>query len=162
MQRIRFEMLRLRAYTGDSAFEVFGDLGTGSVDVAHPLTPRAVAIFPEFVLRLGHLLDGHVVGRHLDGVDWDGHLEGSHLRDEHLFPASSQVFDTPGYVFGRFLHEVKVLDGAGNVSSATGDARTVNAAPPSPECVRRSGYDVGTDVATFAFEASRFMPVRGS
>jgi hypothetical protein len=162
MQRVRLEALRLRNLPGDSVFDVFGDLGTGVVDTERPLTPRPIALFPEFTPRQGHLRDGWLSDRHLDGVDPDGHVEADHLKSEHFQPAAGRFFDTPGYVFGRFLHEVNVTDGAGNTSVAESFAVTVNAAPTRPECVQRTGYDAEQDVVTFAFAPSRFAPIRGA
>lgn len=161
MQRARIMVNRLRRYSADASFEVFGDLGSGLIDAAHPLTPRPVRLHPEAAPRAGHLSDGHLTLRHLDSVDPDGRFEGVHLFDEHLYPASAVTFDTPPYVFGRFLHEVRMSDGAGNVSAAASRAITVNGAPTVPECVTRSGYDAASDRITFSFTPSRFIPVGG-
>ena len=142
-------------------FEVFGDLGSGTIDYLHPLTPRPVALWPDAGPRAGHLLDGHLTIRHADGVNPDGHVEDEHLRGEHLYPALTVTFDTPGYVFGLFQHAVTLSDGAGNASPATSSGITVNAAPTVPEGVARSGYDSMTDRLTLSFRSSRFDPVSG-
>ncbi len=161
MQRVEVRVDRLRRYSSDAVFEVFGDLGTGSVDFAHALTPRPVGLWPEAVRQRGHMRDGHVSARHLDGVRPDGHLESTYLEGEHLYPALAAVFETPGYVFGRFLHAVKMSDGSGNESVATTSGITVNSAPTVPECMRRTAYDAGTDRLTFSFVPSRFEPISG-
>lgn len=161
MQRVRVGISRLRRYSSDTVFEVFGDLGDGTIDYLHPLTPRPVALWPDAGPRDGHLLDGHLTIRHADGVNPDGHIEDEHLSGEHLYPALTVTFDTPGYVFGRFQHAVKLSDGAGNESSATSAVLTVNSAPTVPEGVTRSGYDSLTDQLTFLFRPSRFEPVSG-
>jgi hypothetical protein len=161
MQRVRVAVGRLRKYASDVAFEVFGDLGTGTIDFDHPLTPRPVALWPGAARRVGHLSDGHLALRHLDSVSPDGHLESGHEETEHLLPAIAVTFDTPAYVFGRFQHAVTVSDGAGNASAASTAAVTVNSSPTIPEGVTRSGYDAQTDRVTFSFVASRFTPVSG-
>ena len=161
MQRVRIEVDRLRRYASDTTFDVFGDLGTGVIDLVHPLTPRRFPLWPEAEPRRGHLVDGHLVVRHLDGVSPDGHLDGAHLRGEHLLPAAAVTFDTPWYVFGRFGHSIVMYDGAGNASSATTVVVVINSDPRPPGCVRRSGYDAATDVLTFSFSPSRFEPVPG-
>lgn len=161
MQRVRVRVSRLRRYNADTVFEVFGDLGIDPIDYLHPLTPRPVALWPEAARRGGHLLNGHLTIRHLDSVDPDGHLEGTHLQGDHLYPALEVTFDTPAYVFGRFFHGVKMLDGAGNESAPSVVGITINSAPTVPGCVKRAGYDAVTDRLTFSFVASRFEPVPG-
>ncbi len=161
MQRVRVQVERIRAYAGDATFEVFGDLGTGVVDFDRPLTPRPVRLWPEAERRAGHVLDGHLVVRHLDAINPDGHVEGEHLGAEHLYPAAVVAYETPGYVFGRFQHAVRMVDGAGNVSPSAFAIVTVNSAPTVPLGVTRSGYDAVTDQVSFAFVPSRFDPVAG-
>ena len=161
MQRVRVGVSRLRRYDGQTRFEVFGDLGGGTVDFDHPLTPRPVALWPEAAPRAGHLLDAHLVVRHLDSVDPDGHLDGVHLEAEHLWPALLVTYDTPGYVFGRFAHAVKMSDGSGNVSASSTAAVTINCSPTVPACVTRSGYEPVDDRLTFTFGPSRFEPISG-
>jgi hypothetical protein len=161
MQRVRISVERLRSYGGDTVFEVYGNLGTGPIDFFHPLTPRPVALWPQAARRSGHLLDGHVSLRHTDSVDPDGHLEGAHLRGGHLHPALAVTFDTPPYVFGRFEHAVRMVDGAGNESEPTIVSVTVNSAPSVPGCPARSGYDPQADRLTFWFCPSRFEAVPG-
>ncbi len=156
MQRVRIQVPRLRCYGADTGFQVYGDGGTGTIDYAHPLTPQVVALWPEAERRAGHLSDGHLMIRHLDGMDPDGHLEGTHLSDNHLTPAGEIHFDTPAYVFGRFRHGVRMVDGAGNESAATETVVSVNGAPTAPACVERAGYDALGDVVAFTFTAGRF------
>lgn len=162
MQRVKIKVERWRRFNADAAFEVFGDYGSGTIDYAHPMTPRPVALWPEAGTRAGHLLDGHLTPRHLDGVGSDGHLDGSHLTQEHLFPAMEMGFESPAYVFGRFQHAVRMDDGAQNASSAVVAAVTVNSAPSRPRCVSRGSYDGTTGRLTFNFSPSRFEPIRGS
>lgn len=161
MQRVRVKVLRSRAFNSDASFEVFGDLGTGTIDFDHPMTPRPVALWPEASPRRGHLLDSHLNLRHVDGVDPDGHLEAEHLNSDHQQPAMAAIYDTPSYVFGRFQHAVVMQDGAGNVSAPSVAAVTVNSAPIVPQCVKRDSYNDTTDQITFSFEPSRFMPISG-
>ena len=161
MQRVRVTVDRMRQYSAGTVFEVFGDLGSDPIDDLHPLTPRPVALWPEAARRGGHLLDGHLALRHLDSVDPDGHLEGAHLRGDHLYPALGVTFDTPGYVFGRFMHAVRMSDGVGNMSAASVVGITINSSPTVPGCLTRAGYDPVTDRLTLSFAASRFEPVSG-
>jgi hypothetical protein len=161
MRRVRVTVPRLRRYSSDVTFEVFGDLGEAGIDFVYPLTPRPVALWPEAGARGGHLLDGHLTLRHLDGVDRDGHLEGAHLEAEHLYPAMGVYYDTPEYVFGRYGHAVKMYDGAGNASAETVSAITVNEAPSAPAEMARAAYDAGSDRISFAFAPGRFEAVAG-
>ena len=161
MQRVRVSVSRLRQDNAGTVFEVFSNWGRGQVDYLHPATPRPVMLWPEAAPRDGHLLNGHLTARHLDSVDPDGHLEGVHLRGNHLYPALAVTFDTPAYVFGRFVHAVRMSDGAGNGSSASVVAITVNGAPTVPERVIRAGYNPETDQLILSFSASRFEPVPG-
>ena len=163
MVRVRLTVLRLRRYTSDTAFEAYGDLGTGQIDYDHPLAPGRVRFWPEAGERNGHLRDAHLTLRHLDSVGPDGHLETLHLSAEHLWPAWPMVVESSAYVFGRFDHAVKVFDGAGNVSSdppAT-HAQLVNTAPAAPRRLKCVAYDSETDEVTFSFHGSRFEPIRG-
>lgn len=161
MQRVEIQVDRLRRYSADTSFDIYGDLGTGVIDEDHPLTPHPVRLWPQAATRRGHALDGHLSSRHLDSVDPDGHLEGTHLEDEHLYPARAATFATPWYVFGRFRHAIKMADGAGNVSNGVEAAITINSAPTVPLCVTRKEYDKDIDLLTFSFEPSRFAAMRG-
>lgn len=163
MVRVRLTVLRLRRYSSDTGFEVYGDLGTGEIDYEHPLPPGAVRFWPESGERNGHLRDGHLALRHLDSVDTDGHLETLHVEAEHLYPAWPIVVDSPSYVFGYFDHAVKIFDGAGNVSSdpPAQYAAVVNTAPVTPRGLKCVGYDDAAEQATFSFHGSRFEAIRG-
>jgi hypothetical protein len=161
MQRVRFEVARLRRYASDVRFEVFGDLGSGEIDYDHALTPSPVRLWSGAPEVVGNVLDGHLTGRHLDHVWPDGHLSGVHLGGEHLYPAVVFVFDSPAYVFGRFQHAVVMSDGAGNSSSVEFGAVIVNSGPKVPQCVARGAYDAATDRQTLTFESVRFGPIVG-
>ncbi len=161
MQRVRVTVRRSRSFNADATFEVFGNLGSGTIDFVHPMTPRSVALWPDGAPRRGHLLDAHLVLRHLDSVGPDGHLESGHVQSAHLQPAMDVFYDTPAYVFGRFQHGVVMSDGAGNASPPTVAAVTVNSSPTVPQCVTRLGYDGVADQITFSFEPSRFDAISG-
>jgi len=161
MRRVRIGVERLRRYAADTSFQVYGDYGSGPIDFVHAMTPRAVALWPEAARRAGHVRDGHLSLRHLDSVDPDGHLEGLHVGGEHFYPALEVSYDTPAYVFGRFTHAVRMVDGAGNESGSATAAVTINAAPTVPGCVARASYDSLSDQITFSFWPSRFEPVPG-
>ena len=164
MQRVEFQVMRLRRYHGDAAFEVYGDLGSGSVDLDRPFPPGRVRMWPEAAARRGHLLDGHVALRHLDSADPDGHVETLHLLGEHLYPAWPVRCESPGYVFGRFQHAVRVFDGVGNVDlySQAEFVTTISTSPTVPRRCRRSSYDSQADRVEIAFEPSRFAPIVGN
>ena len=159
MQRIAIGVSRLRRYSSDVSFEVLGDLGSGELDAAHPLTAGPVRLWPDAAPRAGHLLDGHLMAPHSDSVDPDGHLEAGHVMGEHLWPAIATVFESPGYVFGRFGHGVRMRDGVGNESGVAESAVTVNSSPRAPRFVTRVGNEEGSDQVVFEFEPVRFEPV---
>ncbi len=161
MRRVRVKVQRTRAFNGDASFEVFGDLGTGTIDYDHPLSPRPIALWPEASPRSGHVRDGHLTLRHLDGACGDGHVDAGHVASDHLQPALDVIYDTPAYVFGRFQHAVVMRDAAGNTSSPTVAAITINSAPTVPQCLARNSYNAVTDQITFSFEPSRFQPISG-
>jgi hypothetical protein len=100
--------------------------------------------------------------RHLDSVVPDGWLEGVHLADEHHYPGAEVVVESPGYVFGRFVHAVRMVDGAGNVSGTSESSVTVNSSPTIPTLVRRGSYDEGLDQISFSFQGSRFDGLLGT
>jgi hypothetical protein len=156
MQRVEIMVPRRRAYHGDAGFDVFGDGGTGTVDFSAALNDRRVRMWgAEAVLR-GHLRDGHLMLRHVDGVDRDGHLAGAHLNDDHLEPAGLVRVQVGRYYFGRFRHAVKVYDGVGNASGATaGEVETViNSWPDEGFDLAASSYSAGSDQMTFSFSPS--------
>ena len=163
MIRVRFTVLRLRRYASDAWLELYGDLGGGELDYAHPLGPGPIRFWPEAGGRGGHLCDAHLSVRHLDAVDPDGHLETAHLESEHLWPAWPIVVESPAYVFGKFDHAIRVYDEAGNVA---GDAPlrhvvVVNSAPAIPRGLKHRGSDPATSQVTFSFHGSRFAAIRG-
>lgn len=162
MQRVRLLISRTLNLPADTAFEFFGDLGSGSIDYDHPLPPGKTWLWPMAPPRPGHLEEGHLIARHLDSVRVDGHLEGPHLTAGHLEPVLAVAVESPRYGFGRFQHALRMIDGAGNVSPpAIVDTRTINAAPDAPRRLRRSGWDDADASVTFIFDPVRFRPVPG-
>ena len=163
MQRVRFVVPRLAVYGSDVAVELYGDLGSGTIDFDHPLPPGRARLWPG-AAHGGHLDGGHVVARHLDAVDADGHFAGAHLVADHLDPVEAIVLESPRYVFGRFRHALRMFDGVGNASGAAPAefAHTVNAAPRAPGDLRRAGYDALSGVITFGFSGVRFDAVAGA
>lgn len=162
MQRVRLTIPRTADFASDAAFEVYGDLGSGTVEVNHPLPPGRVRLWQAADPRAGHVLDAHLVSRHLDSVDAEGHFEGRHLCDAHLAPALPVNLESPRYVFGRFLHRIRMFDGAGNAAGSDVDvAVTVNSAPQPPAGLRRIGWDEQARRITFAFNPVRFHAVAG-
>ncbi len=164
MKRIRFSVPRLGSYSADTGFELCGDLGGGTIDYSKPLPPGRARLWLEARDRAGHLLDGHLIGRHFDAVDADGHLEGMHLWDAHLEPVLPVVVESPRYVFGRFRHAIRMFDGTGNASSGapTEHVCTINDSPPIPRGFKRSGWDSAGKRFRFALEPVRFGAVAGS
>jgi hypothetical protein len=163
MQRVTTDILRLRRFSSDTTFAVFGDLRAGAIDLAHPLPPGPQGLWPAAAPRAGHLLDAHLLTRHLDSVCPDGHLNTLHLRGEHLYPARPVRFASPGYVFGRFRHAVRMYDGAGNAAGEVPLADiTVNSNPTPPHDGRVESYDPQADRITMAFRPGRFRPLPGN
>jgi hypothetical protein len=164
MQRVEIDILRLRRYASDAAFAVYGDLGSGSIDYDHPLPPGVVPLWPAAAPPDGHLRDGHLVLRHLDDVSPDGHLQTLHLRAEHLYPAWPITCASPGYVFGRFGHTVRMCDGAGNWTGQSEPivALTINSNPTVPTCCHRASFDAQADEVRLTFQPSRFAPIPGN
>ena len=162
MQRVRLLIPRMIDYPADTAFELFGDLGSGAIDYDHPLPPGQVRLWPEAPPRAGHLEEGHLIARHLDSVRVDGHLEGVHLTAEHLDPVLAVAVVSPRYVFGRFKHALRMIDSAGNASpNSVVDTRTINTAPDAPRGLRRTGWDGGNASVKFTFDPVRFNAVPG-
>lgn len=163
MKRVRFLVPRDVTYSSDVAFELYGDLGSGTVDFTRPLPPGRVRLWPEGAPRTGHLRDGHLMLRHVDSVDVDGHLEGTHLWDGHLQPVLAVVVDSPRYVFGRFRHAIRMFDGAGNTSAQAPveHVQTINAAPSAPRGLKRVGWDGAGQRLLFSFDPVRFNAVAG-
>lgn len=160
MQSICIRVPRLRQYPSDHAFEVYGDLGGGGIDYDRPLTDRKQRLWPEAEPQPGHLLGGHLMVRHLDGIEPDGHLQGAHLGDRHLWPAVDVRFVTREYIFGRFQHEVRIVSGVGNMAPAGSvvHEQTINSSPPVPTSFKVTSYDSDNDQATFSFQPVRFSP----
>lgn len=156
MQSVRLLVPRRKEYRGGDGFEVFGNGGSGAIDFSKPVTNRRVLLWSEAAGRRGHLLDGHLMLRHLDSVDRDGHLSGIHLNDEHLMPAGVIQVEVGRYVLGRFLHAVRTVDGAGNWSSDTPVTLTtvINSCPDRPGRLVALLHDAEADQLTFSFEAS--------
>lgn len=164
MKRLRFSMLRLPAFAADTSVEMYGDLGSGTIDYTKPLLPGRVRLWPAASGRMGHLFDAHLAVGHLDNVVEDGHLSGGHLLDEHLTPSLAIVFHSPRYVFGRFQHAFRFMDASGNGSAegAVIFAHTVNEAPDAPRAIRRSGWIAASKQVRFALKAVRFAAVAGA
>ncbi|MCA9252835.1 MAG: hypothetical protein KDA54_17030 [Phycisphaerales bacterium] len=164
MQRVRILVARHPEGPSDVAVEWFGDLGGGTVDHTRLLPPGRQKLWPECAPHVGHLLVGHLMVGHVDTVRDDGHLEVLHLGDGHLQAGFALVLESPRYVFGRFRHALRMLDGAGN---ATGDdalvfAHTVNSSPPVPQNLRRSQWNAATSQLEFMFTPVRFKPIVGN
>lgn len=164
MKRLRFDLARLPVFSSDTSLALFGDLGSGTVDLTRPLPPGLVRFWPAAAGRAGHLIDGHVVAGHLDGVVADGHLTGGHELDGHLTPSLVVSVSSPRYVFGRFRHELRFFDGAGNVTAAGAQAfvHTINEAPDVPDAPRRIGWDAAKKRVCFAINPVRFVAVAGA
>ncbi len=156
MQRVRLVVLRSGRFAPDEGFHVYGDGGTGIMDWAHPVTPRRILFWDDLVPQAGHLLGGHMTGRHVGGVPRDGHLEGTHLYDGHLEPALAIFFETEPHVFGRFRHAVVTEDAAGNAQTAgaTVYERVIHAEPLPARDLRPTAFDEGSGRLTFAFTPS--------
>jgi len=164
MRRVELDIPRLRRYSADVAFEVYGDLGAGVMDYDHPLPPGRVPLWPAAAPRAGHLLDGHLALRHLDSVACDGHLDTLHLEAEHLYPARPIWFLSPGYVFGRFAHAVRMFDGAGNHDGQSEPVATftINEAPTAPTSCHQWLADGQTGQVEVFFEPGRFVTRAGN
>ena len=163
MRKVTIDILRLRRFSSDTTFAVFGDLGAGAVDLGRPLPPGRQVLWPTAAPRAGHLLDAHLLTRHLESVCPDGHLDTLHLRAEHLYPARPVRFASPGYAFGRFRHAVRMYDGAGNAANAVPLVDiTVNSNPTPPQDCRVESYDPQEDRLTLAFRPGRFRPLPGN
>jgi len=164
MKRIRFLIPRGAAYSADTSFELYGDLGSGAMDYDRPLPPGRVRLWLESASRPGHLREAHLIVRHLDNVDVDGHLENVHLTGEHLDPVLAVVVESPRYVFGRFSHAWRMFDGAGNTApqSPPGHVETINEAPAIPRGLKRVSWDGETRRLRLSFERVRFEAVAGS
>ncbi len=164
MERIHIFVARDPEGPSDVAVEWHADLGNGSVDFSRPLPPGRQKLWPERLKRIGHLFDGHVMIGHLDSTHADGHVEVSHLGDGHLHAGYALVLQSPRYVFGRFRHALRMFDGAGNATDegAVVTAHTVNASPPIPSRLRRTGWNAASLQLQFAFEPVRFNPVIGN
>ncbi len=156
MQAVQIAVPRRRAYTAGDAFDVFGDGGTGTFDFAQPRLDRRVPLWPEAMPGAGHILDGHLTGRHLDAIDPDGHLEGVHLHDDHHWPAAPIVAETCRYMFGAFKHAVRMYDAQGNASAdAPAEVTTViNSSPLAPRGFAKDSYDKGAGRMVMAFTPS--------
>lgn len=153
MQRVRISVFRGSAGSGGDTFVVYGDGGTGVMNYEEPLTPMPVALWPGAAAHPGHLGGRHLVTGHLDTAGRDAHLEGLHLYGEHLRPSAAVVFDTDGYVFGAFAHQVFLADSEGNVAAAGSPVRVtvINSRPPAPEDVRLEEYQGASDQVVFTF-----------
>lgn len=163
MKRLQFNVPRLRSYSADAAFELYGDLGSGTIDYEHPLPPGRVRLWPAAALLRGHLLDAHLGAAHLDAAVRDGHLHDIHLWGGHLEPVLAVAVASPRYVFGRFRHAIRMFDAAGNGSAigATEFAHTINESPPIAATLRRVGWDDVDGRVLFYFEPVRFHAVAG-
>ena len=162
MKQVWFHIPRSRLQPSDTAVELCGDLGTGVIDYGRPLPPGRMRLWPAATVRVGHMLDGHLVARHLDDVDEDGHLEDMHLGSAHLEPELAMSLASPRYVFGRFRHALRWLDGAGNTSQAIERAVTINDSPDAPKALRRRGWNDETKQLVFEFRGVRFEAVAGA
>jgi len=156
MQSVRLLVPRETEFRGGDGFDVFGDGGGGAIDFSAPLVPRRMRLWAESAGRRGHVLDGHLVLRHLDSVDPDGHLTGLHFHDRFLMPGGALAVEVGRYVFGRFLHAVRMYDAYGNTHGAapvTLDT-VINSVPARPRRLTAKSYDPVGDRVTFSFEPS--------
>ena len=156
MQSVRILIPRRTEYRAGDVFDVFGNGGSGAIDFLNPLTSRRLMVWPETADRRGHLLDGHLTNKHLDGIRPDGHLEGIHLNDRFLMPAGALLVEVGRYVFGRFDHAVPLYARFGNPPAPPPrPLSTVSTSRPSaPERLSAQSYDAGNDQVTFSFEPS--------
>lgn len=156
MQSVRILIPRKTEYRAGDAFDVFGNGGSGAIDFLNPLTSRKLMLWPESAERRGHLLDGHLTMKHLDGIRPDGHLDGIHLNDRFLMPAGARLVEVGRYVFGRFDHAVRLYDRFGNthVQTPVTLSTVINSSPSAPERLTAQSHDAGSDQMTFSFEPS--------
>lgn len=156
MQSVRIGIVRGRAFRSSDGFEIYGDGGTGKMDLDHPVSTRRVLLWPEACPMAGHLLDGHVVARHLDAIRPDGHLEGTHLLDACLYPAAVIGEEVGPYVFGRFRFAVVTQDAAGNreTNEVAINEVVVNCESAPARRLRPTAYEAGSGRMMFAFEPS--------
>lgn len=156
MQCIQISVVRDSRFRSVDGFHIFGDRGTGTIDWAHPITPRRVLFWEDALPMLPHLLGGHVMGHHLDSIFREGHLAGTHLLDGHQQPAGVSVFETESLVYGRFRFVVLPMDELGNQRfwEATTHECVVNSYPPPASNFVAETYDQDTGVLTFSFTPS--------
>jgi hypothetical protein len=156
MESVAIEIPRRRSVRGGDRCQVFGDGGTGVIDMTSPLTDRPLPYWEGLPEHSSHLLGGHLAERHLDNVAPDGHLSGRHLTAEHLWPARSLVFVTRPFCFGLFGFAVEAVDGTGNRSSTLSEVVRcmVNSAPRPAEELAKSAFDPVTRRLTFTFTPS--------
>jgi hypothetical protein len=114
MKRIQFAVVRDARFRSVDGFHICGDGGTGTIDWAHPITPRRLLFWEDALPMQPHLLAGHLAGHHLDSIFRKGHLSGTHLLDRHGQPAGTTVFEAGPFVFGRFKHVIWTQDELGN------------------------------------------------
>jgi len=156
MQAVLIQVVRSRAYCSEDGWHVYGDGGTGSMDWDNPVTPRRQLFWDDVPPIARHMLGGHTMGHHLDGVLPDGHCEGLHLLDEHLWPAMGMAWETPAFVFGRFQHAVVTEDSVGNAETSGVNVfeQVINSDPPPPHGLCPQSHDSGADRLTLSFDAS--------
>ncbi len=156
MHAIRIQVVRSRAYCSEDGWHVYGDGGAGSMDWDHPVTSRRQLFWDDVPPVARHLLGGHLMAQHLDGVDPDGLFEGIHLLDEHLYPAMGVAWETEPFVFGRFQHAVVSEDAAGNAETSGVHVyeQVINSDPPPARGLCPQSYDSQTDRLTLIFVPS--------
>jgi hypothetical protein len=155
MQTITIGVVRNRPFRSTDGFHICGDGGSGQMDWDHPVTPRRLLLWPDAPIIPGHLLGGHGMSLHLDGVRPDGFLEGAHLLDTHMRPAAAVVYEAGPFVFGRFRHAVVMEDAVGNAAAGAAVHETViNSDPPPATDLVPMAYDTQTGRLTFSFSGS--------
>ncbi|HOA73996.1 MAG TPA: hypothetical protein PL151_07730 [Phycisphaerae bacterium] len=157
MQMIQFAVVREARFRSVDGFHVCGDHGKGTIDWAHPLTPRRLLFWDDALPMQPHLQAGHLMGHHLDSIFREGHLAGTHLLDRHGEPAGVIIFEAGPYVFGRFKHVVWTQDELGNQTYLETDVHEtlINSYPPAASNFRVEHFDEQTGVMTFSFKPSQ-------
>jgi hypothetical protein len=145
--RVRISLLRSQNLPSDATAEIYFDNGTGVIDYNQPLSNRPIRIWPAWQDKAGLGMIRFGAGDFgFDSAAAVGFGKGSFGQGQFGLNADTIEWTSPLLMAGVYKFGIKIIDGAGNKSSAseTEPITVIPAARPA-EQVSISSFDKQTN-----------------
>ena len=145
--RVRISMLRSQSLPIDARAEIYFDNTSGTIDYNQPLSNQPLRIWPVWQDKAGFGMGRFAAGDFgYDSAAAVGFGRGSFGHDQFGLDADTIEWTSPTLKIGVYKFGVKIIDGAGNKSSAseTEPITVISAAKPA-EQLNISSFDKQTN-----------------